>query len=170
MIPTTIHNGVRGPLFAETAQFLRDRVGMSMPRSPVKLFLSRLLAPQTRPCRNRETIERMALGAGYSVVAPEKLPLTTQFRLIGSASVVVGEYSSAMHSSIFSSAGTVVCCLRGSAYHPGFIQSAIGGALRQPTGYVFGETDRDNPAQGFTVPEDAFRAALSAINEMTPAE
>jgi len=161
LVPTTVHTGVRGPAFAGAAEFLNERIGITPDRTGARLFLSRANAPQSRPCRNREAIERIATDFGLSLVYPEALPLIDQIRLMAGASLVAGECGSALHSTLFSAPGTVVCGIRGSLYHPGF--AAIGRALRQPTGYVFGETDLNDPAQGFMVPDNAFRACLEAI-------
>ncbi|MGO8737694.1 glycosyltransferase family 61 protein [Rhodoblastus sp.] len=165
MIPTTVHNGARGPLFAEVAQFLRERMGIVASRGAPRLFLSRAKTSQSRPCGNRDAIERMAVEAGYSLISPEKLPLSMQFSVIAGAEVVMGEYGSQMHSTLFGGPSQIVCALRGSS-GLGFIQSAIGSALHQPTGYVFGETDPNDKARGFSVPEEAFQMCLEAIDRM----
>jgi hypothetical protein len=113
--------------------------------------------------RNRDTIERLALRAGFSIVYPEQWSLLEQFRLVASASVVLGEYGSALHSTLFAGPGLTVCALRGTGLHPGFIQSAIGSALGQRTGYLFGEhQDHDVPG-GFTVSENVLRDYLMSF-------
>jgi hypothetical protein len=71
LIPTVVHNGVRGPRFADAARFLRDRMNIAVKPSPIKLLLSRAKASQARAPRNRDTIERLALRAGFSIVYPE---------------------------------------------------------------------------------------------------
>jgi capsular polysaccharide biosynthesis protein len=106
-------------------------------------------------------MELVAAEFGLSIIHPERLTLREQFHLIGSAGLVAGEYGSAMHSTLFADAGLIVCALRGSRFHPGFVQSAIGAALAQPTGYLFGHTNTDDPAQGFIVAAEPFRAFLA---------
>lgn len=164
LIPTTPHNGVQGPLYADVARFLRRRIGVRAGGgTPQSLFISRAKTSQSRPCRNREAIERIAQDAGLAIVYPEQLPLSEQFRLYAAAKLVVGEYGSSLHCTLFSEPGTIVCALRGSRDHPGFIQTAIGRALYQPTGYVFGVTEPDDPRQAFSVPERPFLECISIL-------
>ena len=147
LLPTTFHNGVRASvLLDDAAKFLlsciADQAGEPIrTNSHRRIFVSRAQASQSRSLQNRDRIEEIAAAAGLEFVYPEGLPLIDQVRLFGEASMIVGEYGSALHGSLFSLPGTTVCALRGSLDHPGFIQSAFGHALGQPTGYVFGETD-----------------------------
>lgn len=159
LIPTTVHNGVRGPGFARTAEYLCRRIGIEPQERRVKLFLSRPLGG-SRAISNWHAMEKAAYSAGYSVIQPERLSLLEQFRLMASARAVAGEYGSALHLSLFAGPDVPVCAVRGVLEHPGFIQSAIGAALRQPTGYVFCARGDDDVPEGFTVPLDAMRAAL----------
>lgn len=163
LVPTTVHNGTRGPCFAQAAKFLRKRIGIPSTRTGDKLLLSRAKAPNTRAVGNREVIERIAMDAGLTVLSPETLPLVEQFRLIAGADLVVGEYGSALHSTLFAGPGLTVCALRGTGGHPGFVQTAIGRALCQPTGYLFCEREPGDAPEGFTVPVDGFRACLHAL-------
>jgi capsular polysaccharide biosynthesis protein len=169
LLPTIFHNGVRvSALLNNAAKFLLAQVnelaGRPAPvRQPRRIFLSRARASQSRPLLNRQRIEEIAGAAGLELVHPESLSLLEQVRLFGEASVLVGEYGSALHGSLFSAPGTTVCNLRGSLDHPGFIQSGIGHALRQPTGYVFGETDGQASDGRFTISEAAFAECLAAL-------
>jgi hypothetical protein len=165
LVPTTVHNGLRGPLLFDAANFLRKRLGLAVQKGGTKLMLSRVLAPETRGLGNRDVIERAAAAAGYSIVCPERLSLVEQFRLAGGAAAVIGEYGSALHSTLFSGSGTVVAGLRGTGLHPGFVQSAIGDALRQPTGYLFAERQPNDAPEGFSIPEGAFQELLSIVDE-----
>ncbi|WP_228119122.1 glycosyltransferase family 61 protein [Gluconobacter oxydans] len=53
----------------------------------------------------------MALDRGYEIIHPEKFSLEEQIRIFSEAAAVVGEHGSGMHSTLFSSPGTVVGCL-----------------------------------------------------------
>lgn len=169
LIPTIIHNGLRGPMFGEVARFLQSRIRARSAEHPARIFLSRARATPGRACRNRDEIEQIADKAGLAIVYPEQMPLADQIALYASADLVVGEYGSAMHTALFSRPGTVVCGLRGSRLHPGFLQSAMGAALRQPTGYVFGQT-HDDASQTFTLDADEFSACLDIIGDGTSFE
>lgn len=173
LLPTITHNGNRvSRVFKDAAFFLMHLImrGHEIGRSPYgeRIFLSRSQASQARSLVNRERIEEMATAAGFTMVHPEKLPLIEQVRLFAGARQLMGEYGSALHGSIFSPPGAVVCALRGTALHPGFIQSGMGEVLDQPTGYVIGETNLQDRAMGFSVDEAAFGACLSLIFGRVP--
>jgi len=162
LIPTTLHNGVRtSPVLADVVAFMRRAISLPpVNNQPQRMFISRSKTSQSRPLVNRSQIEAMAVKAGFSLVYPERMSLQEQVALFAGARQIVGEYGSALHSSMFAAPGTVVCAIRGSEIHPGFIQSGIGAVLRQPTGYVIGGTDVDDPHGAFSVPEDVFADCL----------
>jgi tetratricopeptide (TPR) repeat protein len=144
LIPTHMNNTRTFiPSFAKSAQWFRKNIerqhGKLRDESrPKRLFVSRRDVTSGRPLVNRDEIIKIALSRGFHVMLPETLPLVEQWRYFASADLIVGEYGSALHSSILSEPGTVVCCLRGSTNSPGYLQSGIGEALSQPTGYIFG--------------------------------
>jgi capsular polysaccharide biosynthesis protein len=164
-------NSRTSPLFGDAARFVASLVWRRSARPPVdggmqRSFLSRALSDKEyrRRLLNRERIEQIAQDAGFAIVHPEQMPLLEQFALLGNARQIVGEYGSALHMSIFSAPGTMLAALLGN-YSPvaGFLQSAVGEALAQPTGYVFGETVAGHPMEPFTIPEEALRACLELI-------
>jgi capsular polysaccharide biosynthesis protein len=169
LLPTILHNGVRASALLNNAakcllSLVNDSVGPPPPNSQRRqIFLSRAHASQSRPLLNRQRIEEIAGAAGLEILHPERLSLPEQVRLFGEANLLVGEYGSALHGSLFSAPGTTVCNLRGSLDHPGFIQSGFGQALRQPTGYVFGETDSQAGDGRFTIAESAFSECLGSL-------
>lgn len=164
LIPTLLRTNSRtAPPFAAAASFLARRIEEhhgptpGRPATP-RLFISRARAGRAlRTLRNRERIEQLASQAGFVVVHPEQLPLLEQVRLFQGATDIVGEYGSALHATIFSPPGTIVCALRGSGSPiAGFLQSSIGHALGQPTGYVFGSTREGDPLESFEIAERDF--------------
>jgi capsular polysaccharide biosynthesis protein len=169
LVPTTFHNGVRmapelKPAAALLSQMIEPRYDAApVERSNQRLFLSRGQAPQNRVIRDRERLEELAVRAGLTVVHPQNLPLLEQVRLFQSAAMVVGEYGSALHGTLFSPPGAIVCALRGSLEHPGFVQSGFGHALDQPTGYVFGRNESTDMHSEFVVPEAAFTECLELL-------
>jgi len=169
LVPTTFHNGVRmapelKPAAVLLSQLIERRNG-APPMEPAnqRLFLSRGQAPQNRVIRHRERLEELAVRAGLSIVHPQTLSLHEQVRLFQGASMVVGEYGSALHGTLFSRPGTIVCALRGSLAHPGFVQSGLGHSLDQPTGYVFGRNESSDVHSEFVVPEAAFEDCLELL-------
>jgi hypothetical protein len=169
LLPTTFHNGIRASvLLKEAAKFLISLVESradqpAQTNAPRRVFVSRARTSQSRPLLNRDRIEEIAVAAGLELVYPEALPLLDQVRLFGETSMIVGEYGSALHGSLFSSPGTTVCALRGSRGHPGFIQSGFGHALKHPTGYVFGDTDDPADTGRFSISEKAFGDCLAVL-------
>jgi hypothetical protein len=169
LVPTTFHNGIRAAaLLNDAASFLVSLAadladGPIRTRSYRRLFVSRARASQSRSLQNRARIEEIAVSAGLELVYPESLTLLEQLRLFGEANMIVGEYGSALHNSLFSFSGTTVCALRGSLDHPGFIQSGFGHALGQPTGYVIGEQVDQSGDGRFIVLEADFAECLRTL-------
>ena len=143
-----LHNGVRYAATLEpTVRLLRERIERRFGRLAQGEYPARLCVARrggNRPCSNRDMFESECAAAGFHIIAPETLPLLEQWRLFADAREIIGEYGSALHGAIFSKPGTIVCGLRGSGMHPGFIQSGIGEQLLQPTGYVFGVNESDD--------------------------
>lgn len=170
LVPTTFHNGVRmAPALRPAATLLSELIALRhgvapLGRADQRIFLSRGQGPQNRVFRDRERVEDQAARAGLTIVHPQNLDLLEQVRLFQGASMVVGEYGSAMHGTLFSPPGTVVCCLRGSLGHPGFVQSGFGHALDQPTGYVFGRNVSNDIHSEFAVSEQAFTECLELLS------
>ncbi len=165
LMPTFPHNGRQFmPLMAHATAVLRRRVEarfgpLEIGGYPTSILISRH-GVGGRRMENREQYEAMAEAHGFAIVAPETMPMLEQFRLFAGAREILGEYGSALHSSLFSPAGTVVCALRGTQEHPAFIQSGIGDALDQPTGYVLGA---DREKFGFAVRPDDLRDCLDTV-------
>ena len=169
LLPTGLRADNRfASCFAAATQWWTGIVRGASPaaRTNRRLLLSRVGAPQARQMANRDAIESLALEAGYEVVRPEALSISEQVRLFSEASVLIGEYGSALHNSVFTGAGAIVCGLRGTSLHPSFVQSGIAGALGQRAGYVFGDTGGQDVAQRFTIAERYFRKALEIIEEV----
>lgn len=165
LIPTLVRTSSRtAPPFADATHFIMDRirarhgVPSPSPHGP-RLFISRRLSERhtRRRLLNRERIEQLAADSGFAVIHPQQMPLLDQVRLFAGASHILGEYGSALHASIFAPHGTVVAALRGSGSPvAGFLQSGIGAALRQPTGYVIGPTRSDDRLESFEIAERDF--------------
>lgn len=162
IVPTLLRSNSRAhPALGDAAAFLAGRIAPDAAADgPPRLLLSRARAGRDgRRVANRPAIEAAAAAAGFAVVHPETLPLVRQVALLRGARQVVGEYGSQLHATIFASPGTVVCALRGTSHHPGFLQSGLGEVLRQPTGYVFGRSEPDAIEQAFAIdPADLARA------------
>jgi capsular polysaccharide biosynthesis protein len=170
VVPTLLRtSGRTHPLFRSAIDYLlslipqegrRAHAGRDRPR----LYLSRgVPGPEGRKLLNRQAIEQIAVDAGYAVIRPETLSITDQLAIFARAKCIVGEYGSALHGCIFAPPETVVCALRASARHPGFLQSGVCEAMGQRIGYVFGSAGEFDVAQEFTIPEDDFKTALALL-------
>ncbi len=153
------------PYFAEATRFWQRRVlhRLAVPRwhGSGRYYLSRNSAQ--RQMLNRNEIEHEAKRRGLRVVRPEALSIAEQIALFQGARVLVGEYGSALHNSVFSPPGTMVCGLRGTSRHPDFYQSGIATALDQLVGYVLGDTSGQDVEQRFTIAPEAFHAAMDIV-------
>ena len=170
ILPTLMRfESVASPLLRQAAGMLLDRVfahgGLQVDdqgKRPERFYISRG-GIHARPLRNRVAIEERAATAGFAIVRPEEMPITEQIALFRGAKQIVGEYGSGLHNSLFSKPGTVIAALRGSDLEPWYLQSGIGRALDQPTGYVFGRNDPEDPMMGYTVDPDDFSDCLRLI-------
>ena len=170
VVPTLLRtNGRTHPLFRPAIEYLLSLIPRYGNRTVEdgtrrRLYLSRgVPGPEGRKLLNRQAIEQIAVDQGYSIVKPESLSIADQLTLYSRAKSIVGEYGSALHGSMFAPPKTVVCALRASARHPGFLQSGVCQAMGQKIGYVFGSAGEHDVAQEFTIPEDDFKRALALI-------
>lgn len=168
ILPTILHNGLRmSPLFRDAALFLKGLIklkhDLTSAGKPKRIFLSRAALGRQRMMENRSKIEELATRAKFTIVCPEQMPLVEQIQLFSGAREVMGEYGSALHGTIFSEPETVVCALRGPSQHPGFLQSGIGAAMDQPTGYIFGDTHGPEDEFGFRVSETVAATAMRLV-------
>jgi capsular polysaccharide biosynthesis protein len=120
--------------------------------------------PENRKLLNRQAIEKIAADRGYALVRPETLSMVDQMNMFSRAESIVGEYGSALHGSLFAPSKTVVCALRATAHHPGFLQSGLCQAMGQKIGYVFGAAGWHDVEQEFSIPEDDFKTALTLVD------
>lgn len=169
VVPTNLRRASRlhASMAAARSYLLqRARAVAPIPRPDAalqKVFVSRHGSEQSRVLTNRDRIETIAAEHGFTVLQPQTLSVAEQIGLFQQVRQVVGEYGSGLHNALFSLPGTVVCALRGTSAHPGFIQSAIGEVCRQHTGYVLATTPIEAIHQSFAIPEDSFRMALTCM-------
>jgi capsular polysaccharide biosynthesis protein len=170
LVPTLLRTNSRAaPIFRNAAEFIFSRIQLLHPGAvradgPARIFLSRAETRRSRRLANRKAIERMAVQEGFTLVAPETLSLLDQVSLFRSARQIIGEYGSALHGSIFSLPGAIVCALRGGAYHPGFLQSGLCQTMQQEIAYLFGKLPVEQVEQNFAIEEDDFRLCLRLLS------
>jgi capsular polysaccharide biosynthesis protein len=167
-VPTGLRLGNRvSPGFGQATRFWVDllRARTRLPPSPLggRIFLSRGNTNQQRAILNRDAVETVAAERGFAPISPETLPFIDQVALFTGATMLVGEYGSALHGAVFSAPGTVTCGLRGNVRHPSFIQSGMGAALGQHTGYVLGDAPGQTVEQRFTIDLADVERALDIV-------
>lgn len=106
------------------------------PRSRVRrLFVSRAGMRTDyayRELANEAEIEAVAAAQGFGVVRPETLPWRKQVALFAGAQVIVGEFGSGLHNTLFSPRGAKVVAINWI----GDTQSRIANFREQDIGYV----------------------------------
>ncbi len=169
IVPTHMNNTrTFTPSFRKGAEWFRNNIERQHGRlrdesRPKRLFVARQDQTSGRPLINRGEIIELARERGFHIMLPETLPLIEQWRYYASADIVVGEYGSALHSSIVCDPGTIMCCLRGTALGPGYLQSGIGEALSQPTGYIFGQTDESSGLPCYAIDPELFQECVDSL-------
>jgi len=157
------------PEFKDVVAWFRERVeSMEGPfresKGGRRIFVRRSERFPNRTLVNQQEIIAAAEGLGLEVVCPEEHPLVEQWRLFADASLIVGEYGSSLHSSIFSAPGVIVCCLTNpSLAESMLLQTGIGQALAQRTEYLYGEACDGQGVLAYRVDEQSFRAVIGRL-------
>ena len=115
--------------------FLRRFYRLAHPPSSAfrRICVRRRTSPADgRPFAQRAAFEVEAVRRGYQLVDPLELTLAQQVSVFGTASVIIGEYGSALHNSVFSPSSTVVGVLNA----PGVEQTRLCAAFGQPVVYM----------------------------------
>jgi capsular polysaccharide biosynthesis protein len=170
LMPTGLRRLNRlAPCFAAATSFwtglARERAGPAAAAAAApRLYLSRDASPQGRKLQNRAVVAAVVAQVGLEPVCPERLAVAEQVALFSGASLIVGEYGSGLHNSVFAPPGAAVVALRGTSRHPDFVQTGIATALQQSLGYVFGITDGGEAEQSFSVDPMLLQRALRLMS------
>ena len=161
IVPTLVHAYYSfHPRAAEIFREIRRRAAPGIEGGSRHLFLSREGQHSNRRLLNRVRIEEIAHRAGLEVVAPEILSFREQTALYGRSSLIVGEYGSALHNSIFMPRGSGVIALNPLQY----LQSRLGALNEENTMYLYPEGA--DGLMEFVIDEDLFARALEfAVSE-----
>lgn len=100
--------------------------------APARVFVKRSSPNIFRELTNYHDIEQIAVEEGLALIEPEKLSIPQQIAQFGAADLIVGEFGSAMHNTLFSPSGSRVFCLNWI----NVLQSFIGQLKRQHVGYL----------------------------------
>ncbi len=130
--------------------------GLELPR----LFVSRLLIDRRAGrggCENEAQLAAVAAHEyGFAVVAPETLPWKEQIRMFANAKVVLGEFGSGMHNTLFGQRGQRV----GVIHLENMVQSSISSLRQQNMAYL--RVDRETNGT-FLLNLDHFRRFLDVL-------
>jgi Glycosyltransferase 61 len=177
IVPTMLRTNARAhSLFRPAVEYLLSLVARKHPIKAgsgpgQKLFVSRSGAGREgRRLLNRAAIERLAAGAGFAIFRPEALSLLDQLSTFAGARQIIGEYGSGLHGSIFAPPETLVCALRSSARHPGFLQSGLCEVMGQKIAYIFGPAGEHDIVQEFAISEANFALGLRLMDLSEPTQ
>jgi O-antigen biosynthesis protein WbqL len=90
---------------------LLDNLGerVNSPEEPIRrVYVTRESTSAFREMENREEIEEIARSFEFECVSPETRSISEQVALFRNASIIAGEYGSALHNTIFSRKNTIV--------------------------------------------------------------
>ncbi len=126
--------------------FVRDFYARFVPHRPAtrsrRLCLSRRnFEHQTRGVlkgfAQRLHMEQAAVQRGFEIVCPEELSFADQVARFAEAGIVLGEYGSALHNTLFSPARTII----GSVRYPNSVQTRIAGLMGQDVLYLIPDSE-----------------------------
>lgn len=112
LIPTLLTDTDHHVFHPELARLLASFERPIVPGERRKrLYVSRVAPSLFRRLSNQMQIEQIAVSEGLELVKPETLSIAEQIDLFSRAELVVGEFGSAMHNTLFSPRDTNVLCL-----------------------------------------------------------
>ena len=133
-----------------------------------RLFVSRRnWNNDSRTLTNAAQVEAQLAQDGFEIVYPEEMDIPGQVRMFSEAGLLVGEYGSGLHNSIFCGPNATVVALRGTAGHPGFLQSGLCAALGQRMGYVFCGTGDEQGRQRLVLADEDLALLRSLLADLS---
>jgi O-antigen biosynthesis protein WbqL len=133
-----------------------------------RIYIRRPNPGTVRLLSNREEIENIAIANGLRMIAPETLPIRDQVKLFSGSRLIVGEYGSGMHNTLFSTDRALVLCLN----YMDVCQSRLSQLRRYQVGYVLpsnGQPVKWQEGVGlreFHIDPTQFARALMAIDKI----
>ena len=170
LVPTAFRgDGRANTLLAAAARSFKAAVlGTADGTATRRLFVSRRnWGNDSRTLINALEVEAQLAADGFEIVYPEEMSIPDQVRMFSEARVLVGEYGSGLHNSIFCGPDAMVVALRGTAGHPGFLQSGLCAALGQRMGYVFCGTSDEAGRQRLSVADEDLALLRSLVAEQS---
>jgi capsular polysaccharide biosynthesis protein len=106
--------------------------------SPARIFVLRDNPKSFRYMTNLRQVRDICESYGFTVIDPAKYSWIEQAAIFSTAEIVVGEFTSALHNTVFSPPGTAVLCL----FWLGHLQEDLCASFGQPIGYVLSRDKR----------------------------
>ena len=97
-----------------------------------RIYVSRTAMPGTNRVVNEAEVEATMREMGFAILHPQTIPIQEQIRIYAQADVIAGEFSSALHNSLFMRPGSGVIAINFFNSY----QSAICRVRRQKIAYV----------------------------------
>lgn len=143
------------------AKFNQSLAPYQSPCKNTKLFISRGHYNNKQTIANSSELLDLVKCYDFEILEPHNYSIKEQIELFSEAGVIVGEYGSAMHNTLFAHPEAKVIVLQSEATAP-FVQAGIGALLNQPTGFVFGKPveDQHNRGRSFSARLDDVRQVL----------
>ena len=131
-----------------------------------RIYLSRAKFPNPwRKMLNEVEIQQILSKAGFTTIFPEMLSLQQQINLIQDSEVIIGEFGSALHNSLFGNSELTVISLCGNHIQD-LIQHRVCGLRNQRSNYIYGESlfKKDNRINAdFFIESSIMHMALKKI-------
>ena len=142
------------------AKFNQSLAPYQSPCKNTKLFISRGNYNNKQTIANSSELLDLVKCYDFEILEPHNYSIKEQIKLFSEAGLIVGEYGSAMHNTLFAHPEAKVVVLQSEATAP-FVQAGIGALLNQPTGFVFGKPVRDQCNRG-----RSFSASLEDVRQV----
>jgi len=162
ILPTHCHKYYMFHPFARTLfQHLLARAEPIAPSEPAEfIFLSRAGISSNRKTEDFEEIETYAASLGAKVLRPEAINWREQLGYFAAARLVVGEYGSALHNTIFANDGVRTLAINRLQ----FLQSFIGALNKQRLTYLLPSSSQtEDGTRRFMIDHEAIKRSLGII-------
>jgi len=162
ILPTHCHKYYMFHPFSETLfKALRARAEPVAPPKPADfLFLSRAGIASNRRTEDFDEIETYAASLGATILRPEAASWREQIGYFAAAKLVIGEYGSALHNTIFANDGVRTLAINRLQ----FLQSFLGALNRQRLTYVLPASVKTvNGAENIVFDKDTIKKSLDFV-------
>ncbi len=169
IVPTVLFVSRGHHFHPEFVSLLDELVPPGRGGGDARLYVARFQPDNFRQMSNREEIDAIAVSEGLELVRPETMPIAEQIALFARATIIVGDFGSGMHNTLFSPPGALVLCLNMVTG----LQTRIAELKRQRVGYLLPSSGEavmyrfGAPRQSFHIDPEQFRAYVRACHAIS---